>query len=341
LIRGQWDKPGDRVEAAVPQQFFPALSDAPPNRLGLAKWLVDPQHPLTARVTVNRYWQRYFGTGLVKTAEDFGAQGERPSHPELLDWLAAEFVASGWDVKAMHRLIVTSSTYQQTSKVTPALVERDPDNRLLARGPRYRWSSAILRDQALAASGLLVERQGGPAVKPYQPAGVWEEMSFGGIRYDQDHGEKLYRRSLYTFWRRATPPTMLFDVASRQVCTVKQSRTNTPLHALTLLNDVTYLEAARALAGRAIKTGGATASERITLMFRLTISRRPSDSELAVLTARLDALRSAYAQNKDAATKLVKTGESGADPALDVAELAAYTGVANVVLNLDETLTKE
>jgi hypothetical protein len=341
LVRGAWDKPGDKVSAGVPEQFSPAVKELPSNRLGLAKWLMDGKHPLTARVTVNRYWQRFFGTGLVKTAEDFGVQGERPSHPELLDWLASEFVDRGWDVKAMHRLIVTSATYRQSSNSTPALVERDPENRLLARGPRYRWSSATLRDQALAASGLLVETQGGPAVKPYQPAGVWEEMSFGGIRYDQDHGEKLYRRSVYTFWRRTTPPTELFDVASRQVCTVKQSRTNTPLHALTLLNDVTYLEAARVLAERAMKSGGATPAERIAFMFRTVLSRPPKDSEVSILTGRYEKLRTALKENQEAAAKLVKVGESIPDASLDSAEVAALANIATVILNLDETLTKE
>jgi hypothetical protein len=341
LVRGAWDKPGDKVTAGVPEQFSAAPTDAPANRLGLAKWLVDRKHPLTARVTVNRYWQRFFGTGLVKTADDFGVQGERPSHPELLDWLASEFVTSGWDVKQMHRMIITSATYRQSSKVTPALVERDPENRLLARGARYRWPSGILRDQALAASGLLVEQQGGPAVKPYQPAGVWEEMSFGGIRYEQDHGDKLYRRSLYTFWRRTTPPTTLFDVASRQVCTVKQSRTNTPLHALTLLNDVTYLEAARALAERAMKVGDQTPQQRITAMYRLTIARPPSSAEMEVLLPRWEGLQGKYQQDKDAAAKLIKVGESPADASLDAADLAAYSAIASIILNLDETVTKE
>lgn len=340
LLRGVWDKPGEKVTAGIPAQFSPELADMPANRLGLAQWLVAPQHPLTARVTVNRYWQRFLGTGLVKTAEDFGVQGERPTHPELLDWLADEFVRSGWNVKAMHRLIVTSATYRQSSKITPELVERDPENRLLARGPRYRWPSGVLRDQALAASGLLVEQLGGPAVKPYQPPGVWEEMSFGNIRYEQDHGEKLYRRSLYTFWRRTTPPTMLFDVASRQVCTVTQSQTNTPLHALTLLNDVTYLEAARALAERVMQEANSP-EDRITQMYRLLTSRRPTTAELAILRGRFDALHAAYQQDHETATKLIAVGESPVAADVDRAELAALSAIATVMMNLDETQTKE
>ncbi|HTE17636.1 MAG TPA: PSD1 and planctomycete cytochrome C domain-containing protein, partial [Armatimonadota bacterium] len=237
LVRGAWDKPGEKVTPGVPASLPPLPAGAPANRLGLAKWLVDPAHPLTARVAVNRYWQLFFGTGLVKTTEDFGVQGERPSHPELLDWLATQFTGSGWNVKAMHKLLVMSAAYRQSSRVTPTLQERDPENRLLARGPRFRLSSAAIRDAALAISGLLVEKQGGPSVKPYQPAGVWEDATFGQIRYQQDSGESLYRRSVYTFWRRIVGPTMLFDTAARQNCSVRQARTNTPLQALTLLND--------------------------------------------------------------------------------------------------------
>jgi hypothetical protein len=341
LVRGVWDKPGEKVAAAVPGQLHPLPADAPVNRLGLARWLVDPEHPLTARVTVNRYWQRFFGQGLVKTAEDFGVQGERPSHPELLDWLAAEFVESGWDVKGLHRLIVTSAAYRQSSRVTPDAWERDPENRLVARGPRYRWPAGVLRDQALAASGLLVERVGGEAVKPYQPPGVWEEMSFGNIRYQQDSGEKLYRRSLYTFWRRTTPPTTLFDVASRQVCTVRTATTNTPLQAMALLNDVTYVEAARALAELALRGEGTEPAERLTTMFRRVLTRAPREAEMEVLLARLALLERHFADDAAAAARLIAVGESRADARLKPAELAAYTGVATLLLNLDETLTKE
>jgi hypothetical protein len=341
LLRGQWDKHGDKVTPTVLTSLYPPPADLPANRLGLAKWLVDPEHPLTARVAVNRQWQTFFGVGLVKTAEDFGVQGERPSHPELLDWLAAEFVASGWDVKALQRLIVTSAAYRQSSQVTPELVERDPENRLLARGPRYRWSSAVLRDQALAASGLLVAQMGGPSVKPYQPAGVWEEMSFGNIRYEQDHGAKLYRRSVYTFWRRTVGPTEFFDAASRQVCTVRQSRTNTPLHALTLLNDPTYVEAARALAERAQAQPLESDAERIAWMFRVVTSRRPTERELDVLNTRYTQLAKHYAAKTSAAAQLIHIGESEPRVESSPAELAARTSIALVLLNLDETLNKE
>jgi mono/diheme cytochrome c family protein len=341
LLRGQWDKHGDKVSPAVITSLYPPSEELPANRLGLAQWLVDPDHPLTARVTVNRQWQMFFGRGLVKTAEDFGAQGERPTHPQLLDWLAAEFISSGWNVKALQRLIVTSAAYRQASQVTPELVERDPENILLARGPRYRWSSAVLRDQALAASGLLVEEMGGPAVKPYQPAGVWEEMSFGNIRYDQDHGAKLYRRGVYTFWRRTVGPTELFDTASRQVCTVRQARTNTPLHALTLLNDPTYVEAARALAEQAEKQAFDAPSKRVAWMFRVVTSRAPTDKELAVLTARLDQLSKHYEAASTAAAELIHCGESEPQVTTSPASLAAHTSIALVLLNLDETLNKE
>ncbi len=255
LVKGAYDKPtADKVTAATPESLPPMPTDAPRDRLGLARWLVARENPLTARVTVNRFWQSFFGTGLVKTVDDFGVQGEKASHPELLDWLAVQFMESGWDVKALHKLIVTSATYRQDSAVTPQLYERDPENRLLARGPRFRLPSWMIRDQALAAAGLLVEKPGGPAVMPYQPEGIWEEATFGKKSYKQDHGEALYRRSLYIFWRRIVGPTMFFDNASRQTCYIRAIRTNTPLHALTTLNDTTYVEAARAMAERALKT---------------------------------------------------------------------------------------
>ena len=231
-------------------------TDAPLNRLTLAKWLVQPGHPLTSRVAVNRFWQMYFGVGLVKTQEDFGVQGEPPSHPELLDWLATEFVRTGWDVRAMQRLIVTSATYRQSSVVTPALLERDPENRLLARGPRGRLPAEMIRDTALSASGLLNDRIGGPSVLPYQPKGLWEEMAFGdgfsAQAYEQSHGRDLYRRGMYTLWKRTVPPASLatFDAPDREKCTARRVTTNTPLQALAMLNDPTYVEAARALAQR-------------------------------------------------------------------------------------------
>lgn len=348
LVKGSYDKHADPVTARTPEALEPMPSDAPHNRLGLAEWLVAPENPLTARVTVNRWWQQFFGTGIVKTVDDFGLQGEKPSHPELLDWLACEFrqptsmYAQGqaWNVKALVRLIVTSSTYRQSAKVTPALVERDPQNRLLARGPRFRLPAFVLRDQALAASGLLVEQLGGPPVKPYQPPGIWEEATFGQIRYQQDHGPSLYRRSLYTFWRRIVGPTEFFDVATRQNCTVKVSRTNTPLHALTTLNDTTYVEAARALAQRAMHEGGDAPAARLTYAWRLVLSRKPNERELAVLTASYERLKHQYTADRPAALKLLSVGESKRDEKLDPAEHAAYTGVCSAILNLDEALTK-
>ncbi|MEQ8789946.1 MAG: PSD1 and planctomycete cytochrome C domain-containing protein [Pirellulaceae bacterium] len=341
LVRGTYNKPADKVTAGVPAILPPLPEDDDVNRLALARWLVDPRHPLTARVTVNRYWQTLFGVGLVKTVEDFGSQGEKPSHPELLDWLATEFVESGWDVKRLHRLITTSAAYRQSSRVSPQLVERDPDNRLLARGPRFRLPSWMLRDQALAVSGLLSGKLGGEAVKPYQPEGIWAEATFGKKKYVQDHGESLYRRSVYTFWRRIVGPTMFFDTASRQVCTVKQVRTNTPLHALVTLNETTYVEAARALA-EVVLTGDAKDDpRRIDEIFLRLVARRPSDAERKILLSRLATLRKQFADDRDAAEKLLAVGESPRDPSLDAVQHAAYTALCTLLLNLDETLTKQ
>lgn len=338
LDKGIYDKRGEEVTAAVPAKLSTSVKGS---RLDLAQWLVAAENPLTARVTVNRLWQQFFGIGLVKTPEDFGVQGEAPVHPELLDWLAAEFIDSGWDLKRLCRLIVTSATYRQSSKVSSQLAERDPENRLLARGARYRMPSWMLRDQALAASGLLVRRLGGPSVKPYQPSGVWEEATFGNKKYQQDKGEGLYRRSLYTFWRRIIAPTMFFDTASRQVCTVKQPRTNTPLHALATLNDTTYVEAARALAERVLRTSGTSPEERIEQAFRLVLARKPASAETKILRASLDRLRLEFTDNPDAARRLLGIGESPRDNHLDAGEHAAYTGVCSTILNLDEALTRE
>ncbi|MDF2440451.1 MAG: hypothetical protein JWN98_1435, partial [Abditibacteriota bacterium] len=357
LQRGVYDKHGDKVAHGVPSVLPPLPSDAPPNRLALARWLMAPANPLTSRVTVNRYWQTLFGTGLVKTADDFGVQGERPSHPELLDWLATEFqkpavaqpsVANthpqnAWNVKHLLRLMVTSATYRQSSKVPKGMAERDPHNRLLARGPRYRWPSWMIRDQALAASGLLVQKRGGPPVKGYQPPGIWEEATFGNIRYEQDHGEALYRRSLYQFWRRIVGPTMFFDVATRQSCQVNVVRTNTPLQALITLNDVTYVEAARALAQRVLldNDGYATPHQRIETIYRLVLSRRPTKSEVTILIKTLGTFRAQFVRKPDSAKKLLGIGESKRDEKLDAIEHATYTALCNLILNLDETLTKE
>jgi hypothetical protein len=301
---------------------------------------VHPDNPLTARVAVNRYWQTYFGTGLVKTAEDFGTQGEPPSHPELLDWLATEFVRTGWDVKRMQRLIVTSATYRQSSRVRREVLARDPENRLLAHGPRFRLSAEVIRDQALAAGGLLVRRLGGPSVKPYQPAGLWEEVS--GKKYQRDSGPALYRRSLYTYWKRTVcPPTMAaFDAPARETCTVRRSRTNTPLQALALLNDVTFVEAARALAARALREGS-PGEAALTRMFRLATGRRPREAELRVLARSYARHLEHYRADRKAAENLVRVGASPADPDMKVSELAAATAVASVLLNLDEVLNKE
>jgi hypothetical protein len=269
LARGDYRNQTEKVQPGVPAVLPPLPEGAPLDRLTLAKWLVDPSHPLTARVAVNRYWQTYFGYGIVKTQEDFGVQGEPPTHPELLDWLATEFVRTGWDVRAMQRLIVTSATYRQTSKTTPQLTERDPENRLLARGPRVRMPAEMIRDTALAASGLLNDAIGGPSVLPYQPKGIWEELAFGdgfsGQAYEQSHGPDLYRRGMYTLWKRTAPPASLatFDAPDREKCTARRAQTNTPLQALVLLNDPTYVEASRARAERALVEGGRGAKSRI------------------------------------------------------------------------------
>jgi hypothetical protein len=341
LIRGAYNKPGAKVKVGVPASLPPLPPDAPPNRLGLAQWLVSPANPLTARVTVNRVWQALFGTGLVKTAEDFGVQGEPPSHPELLDWLATEFVRTGWDLKALYRLLVTSATYRQASRTTAALRERDPENRLLARGPRYRLPSWMIRDQALAVSGLLVGRLGGPPVKPYQPEGVWEEATFGKKTYQPDTGEALYRRSLYTFWRRIIGPTMFFDNSARQTCSVRSARTNTPLHALTTLNDTTYVEAARVLAQRVLERGGASPRERLETAFRSVTARGPTSEEARLLAGDLQRVRSHYAADRGAAERLLRVGAAPRPTHLDPVEHAAYTAVCLLLLNLDETLTRQ
>lgn len=355
LVRGQYDKPGDKVEADVPAVFPRLPEGAPRNRLGLARWLTHPSHPLTARVTVNRYWQSYFGTGLVKTSEDFGSQGEPPSHPELLDWLAAEFMtnesttATAWDVKQLQRLIVTSASYRQSSRATPALIARDPENRLLARGPRHRLSAEGIRDLALSVSGLLQHKIGGPSVSPYQPAGLWEELmaradgkNWTAQEYSQSHGADLYRRTMYTFWKRTCPPAQLatFDAPDRETCTVRRARTNTPLQALVLMNDPTYVEASRKLAERILLEGGATTEERITFAFRLTTARKPTPRELLVLRRVFEQQHARFATDPIAATKLLSVGEFPRNEQLAVHELAAWAAVASVILNLDEAVTK-
>lgn len=344
LERGEYDKPGARVSPALPA--FLATPDVAqrhaPDRLGLAQWLVSAQNPLMARVTVNRFWQQYFGTGLVRTSEDFGSQGELPSHPELLDWLAVEFRESGWDVKKLQKLIVLSATYRQASAATPALLERDPANRLLARGPNVRLAAGVIRDQALAIAGLLVEKQGGPSVYPYQPAGLWRDLN-SYEDYVQGHGEDLYRRSLYTFWKRTIPPpTMMnFDASSRESCVVRQETTNTPLQALDLMNNVQYVEAARVLGERMMKQGGQTPQARIAHAFRLATARLPRAAEQAVLLRAWREQLEVFRDRPGEALAYVSHGEAPRDAALDVPELAAYASVASLILNLNQTVTKD
>jgi mono/diheme cytochrome c family protein len=355
LERGQYDKKGEKVTPGVPASLPPLPEGTRPDRLALARWLVDPGHPLVGRVIANRIWQLFFGTGLVKTAEDFGSQGDLPSHPELLDWLASEFVtpedgtARPWDVKRLVRLIVTSSAYRQSSAVTHELFARDPENRLLARGPRHRLQAEFIRDQALAISGLLDGRIGGSSVSPYQPPGLWEELAsrldgknWTAQTYTQDHGADLYRRTMYTFWKRTSPPPTLvtFDAPDRETCTVRRARTNTPLQALVLLNDPTYVEAARKLAERILTEAGPDPADRIALAFRLATARRPRAAERAVLQNLHDQQLATYRNDPKAALKLLSVGESQRNQALDPAELAAWSMVASTILNLDETVNK-
>jgi len=337
LNRGAYDQPGDPV-SAQPLGLLPAAEGLPKDRLGLARWLVSRENPLTARVVVNRYWQMLFGTGLVATPEDFGSQGERPSHPKLLDWLAVDFMESGWDVKQLMETIVTSATYRQQSQTTPELVDRDPRNRLLARGPRFRLSAPAIRDQALAVSGLLVDEIGGPPVKPYQPPGLWEELS--GTAYRPDSGEDLYRRSLYTYWKRTVaPPAMVnFDAPDREKCVVGEVRTNTPLQALNLMNDVTYVEASRKLAERMLEVP--TDEARLEKGFRLVLARSPSEKESEVLTSALNDFREHFSDERLARESL-SAGESRVRADFDPRELAAYAATASLILNLDEAVTRQ
>jgi len=345
LERGQYTEKRDKVSSAIPEWIAPPVKGAPANRLGLAQWLVQPQHPLTSRVTVNRFWQQFFGTGLVKTAEDFGVQGEQPSHPELLDWLAIDFVESGWDVKRCLKQIVMSATYQQSSRVSSRKLAADPQNRLLARGPRFRLDAETIRDQALAVSGLLIDRIGGKSVKPYQPAGLWKPVGFGGSNtsvFVQDKGDKLFRRSMYTFWKRTVPPPSMatFDAPNRETCAVRRARTNTPLQALVLMNDVQYVEAARKFAERVISEGGTSVEERVTFAFRSVMARKPKAAEMQSLTTLLTEYLSEFRKSPDAATKLLSAGESPRNEQLEANELAAWTMVTHLLLNLSESVTK-
>jgi len=360
MQRGAYDKPGEKVEPNVPA-VLPSLhpasaSDSPPGdtqpapaarpkRIDLALWLVAPENPLTSRVTVNRFWQQFFGTGLVATPDDFGSQGQPPSHPELLDWMASYFQATGWDVKNLVRLMVTSATYRQSSKVTPEMIARDPANRLYERGPRYRLDAEQLRDNALFVSGLLDATFGGKGVRPYQPPNIWEPVAYSGSNtkdYRQDAGGSLYRRSLYTFFKRTAPAPFMtsFDAPNREQFCTRRERSNTPLQALQLMNDVQHFEAARGLAERMLLEGGKTPEDRIAYGYQTVLARKPSAGELAVVSDALKQHLQRYAGDPDAAKKATTFGESRPNPTLPEGELAAYTLAANLLLNLDETVTR-
>jgi hypothetical protein len=345
LFRGEYDKRKDPVKSKTPGILPPMPPELPRNRLGFAQWLLRPEHPLAARVTVNRFWQEMFGTGIVRTAGDFGVAGELPSHPELLDWLAVEFRESGWDVKRLFKLMVMSSTYRQAAVTTPEKLQKDASNRLLSRGPRFRMDAEMIRDYALAASGLLVPKIGGPSVKPYQPDGVWEAVAMmeSNTRYYQrDSGENLYRRSMYTFWKRAAPPASMdiLNAPNRETCAVRRERTNTPLQALVTLNDPQFVEAARHLAQRTLKEGGETVESRLDFLANRLLARPFRAAERAVLRGSLQELLTHYQAHADDAKQLIAVGESKADASLDAATLAAWTMLANEVMNLDEVLNK-
>jgi len=337
LKRGAYDAKGDPVQPDTPASILAFPANQPRNRLGLARWMVDRQNPLTARVVVNRIWRMHFGRGIVASQEDFGSQGKLPTHPELLDWLAGWFMDNGWDVKALHRLIVTSTTYQQSSQTSAELVERDPDNALLARGPKHRLLAEQIRDSALAASGLLNRTIGGPSVKPYQPAGLWEQSGTGKT-YTQDKGEKLYRRSLYTFWRRtAPPPAMLtFDATSREVCSAKRETTATPLQALVLMNDPQFVESARVLGERLLKEHPENIEARIREAFRTLTGRSPDEEEISVLRELFEEQKKLYATESGAADKLLATGESKWDESLPSEDFAATTLLVSAIMNFDD-----
>ncbi|MBT3568934.1 MAG: DUF1553 domain-containing protein [Opitutae bacterium] len=357
LTRGEYDQPTDKVERKLPAVLPPLAGDQPLNRLGLARWLVSGDHPLTARVWVNRMWERLFGVGIVKTSENFGSQADWPVHPELLDWLAVEFAkptvlpevagnpSQAWDMKGMIKFIMLSQAYRQSSSAPEELYRKDPENRLLARGPRFRLTGELVRDQALAASGLLVPKIGGPSTRPYMPAGVWSETNrYGNLKnYKADSGEGLYRRSMYTIWKRtAAPPSMLlFDAPNREICMPKRSRTNTPLQALALMNEVTYVEAARALAQRMMKEGGDSVDSRLATGFRLVTARTPDAHTLKVLKSGFERRRNQFEKDEERAKALIAQGASKPDPSLPVPELAAYSATASILLNLDRVITKD
>jgi hypothetical protein len=345
LFRGDYDKRREAVQPATPSIFPPMPPDLPRNRLGFAKWLLQPEHPLTARVTVNRFWQELFGTGLVRTSGDFGAAGEMPSHPELLDWLAVEFREKDWDVKRFFKMMVTSATYRQVALVTPEKRDKDPANTWLSRGPRFRMDAEMVRDYALSASGLLVEKIGGPSVKPYQPEGVWEAVAMIGSNtrdYKRDSGDRLYRRSMYTFWKRAAPPASMeiFNAPNRETCAVRRERTNTPLQALVTLNDPQFVEAARYLAQRALAEGGDKVESRLDFMAKRLLSRSFTAEERTVIDRMLGELLAHFKSQPAEAKKLLDVGEMKAAAAMEPATLAAWTMLANSLMNLDEVLNK-
>jgi hypothetical protein len=348
MTRGAYDKPGEKVEPSTPA-ILPPLKKADPNaratRLDLANWLVSPEHPLTARVTVNRFWQQFYGTGLVKTSFDFGSQGEVPSHPELLDWMAVHFRNSGWDVKGLVKTMLMSATFRQASHVSRELVAKDPENRLYARGPRFRLDAEQIRDNALFVSGLANLQLGGKGANTYQPPNIWEPVGFVGSNtrfYKQDSGPALYRRSIYTFLKRTAPPPFMvnFDAPNREQFCTRRERSNTPLQALQLMNDVQHVEAARALAERMLTEGGITPNERITFAYRLTLARKPNAEELSIVGDQLSTHLTRFQQDAEAAKKLISHGDSKPKTELNPSELAAYTMVANMILNLDEMLTR-
>ena len=338
LERGAYDAPGEEVNHGTPESILPFPDSLSQNRLGLAQWLFSSENPLTARVIVNRYWQSYFGTGLVKSAADFGNQGDLPSHPELLDWLALQFTESGWDVKAIQKKIVMSATYRQSSMASEALIEKDYDNKLISRGPSARLTAEMLRDNALFASGIMEKKIGGESVKPYQPPGLW---AIGGGRYEQDKGEKLYRRSLYTLWKRTVPPPSMntFDAPTRSYCVVTRQKTSTPLQSLVLLNDPQFVEACRALASK-VQLEKTRHSERLSEIFRLLTSKKPSVQELEVLENFYAKQFSDFKAQPEKMTGWLQTGEFVADERLNREELATYAVLASMVMNSDAAVTK-
>ena len=340
LNRGAYDNKGEEVAPGTPEQILPFDEELPANRLGLASWLSHPAHPLTARVTVNRYWQLLFGQGIVSTPEDFGNQGALPSHPELLDWLATTFIESGWDLKDLIKRLAMSAVYRQTSYASDELIRLDPQNELLARGPSFRLTAEMLRDQALSASGLLVDKKGGPPVKPYQPPGLWKEKS--GQTYVQDSGDDLYRRSLYTFWKRTSPPPAMitFDATERNQCIVRRQRTSSPLQALVLLNDPQFVEASRKLAERLLLLPASNQRQRLTAGFRLLTARHPSDAEIEVLEKILEEQRQELSATPDGITELLATGDAPTNPDLDRLNLATWSILASTIMNTDAAIMR-